>query len=152
MDSNLSKVSTDAKANPEFIKQKRREMLYCNVICVHGSVYHFAKSSLSCTMRNVEQNARICVLMGTWMDILDIIHVILRGDDCFIFCADDHLSASFASLYALGQIAEQLIFVSITPQENLPVRRNRHSCNHALSLHSATLPSMIPSRLFQAAC
>ena len=29
VDSNLSKVSTDAKANPEFIKPKRREMLYC---------------------------------------------------------------------------------------------------------------------------
>ena len=83
----------------------------------------FAKS-LSCTMRNVEQNARICLLMGTWMEILDVIHVILYGDDRFILCADGHLSASFASLYALGQIAKQLIFVSITPQESLPVRRN----------------------------
>ena len=76
MDSNLSKVSADAKANPEFIKQNRREMLYCicNHICVHGSDYHFAKS-LSCTMRNVEQNARICLLMGTWY------HVPMRRSD-----------------------------------------------------------------------
>ena len=85
MDSNLSKVSTDSKANPEFFKPKRREMLYCkgNHICVHGSDYHFAKS-LSCTLRNVEQNARICLLMGTWLEIFDIIHVILCGDDRFI--------------------------------------------------------------------
>ena len=125
VDSNLSKVSTDSKANPEFFKPKRREMLYCkgNHICVHGSDYHFAKS-LSCTMRNVEQNERICILMGTWLEILDIIHVILCGDDRFILCADDHLSASFASLFALEQIAKQFIFVSITPQESLPVRRN----------------------------
>ena len=102
---------------------KRREMLYCkdNQMCVHGSDYHFVKS-LSCTMRNVEQNARICLLVGTWLEILDIIHVILRGDDRFILCADDHLSASFASLCALGQIAKQFIFISITPQESLPVR------------------------------
>ena len=31
VDSNLSKVSTDAKANPEFIKPKRREMPYSKV-------------------------------------------------------------------------------------------------------------------------
>ena len=39
VDSNLSKVSTDAKANSEFLKPKRREMLYCkgNHIWVHGS-------------------------------------------------------------------------------------------------------------------
>ena len=153
MDSNLSKVSTDSKANPEFFKPKRRELLYCkgNHICVHSSDYHFAKS-LSWTMRNVEQNARICLLMGTWLEILDIIDVILCGDDRFILCADCHLSASFASLCALEHIAKQFIFVSITPQESLLVRRNRHSCNHALSLHSATVPSMIACRLFQAAC
>ena len=105
------------------MKPKRRELLYCKGkhICVHGSDYHFAMS-LSCTMRNVEQNARICLLMGTWLEIgylLDIIHVndvILCGDDRFILCADDHLSASFARLYALGQITAQFIFVSITPQ------------------------------------
>ena len=110
VDSNLSKVSTDSKANPEFI------LHYCkdNHICIYGSDYHVAKS-LSCTMRTVEQNARICLLMGTWLEILDVAHVILCGDDRFIFCADDHLSASFASLYAIGQIAKQLIFVSITP-------------------------------------
>ena len=36
---NLSKVSTDAKSYPEYIKPKRREMPYCkdNHICVHGS-------------------------------------------------------------------------------------------------------------------
>ena len=115
----MSKVSTDAKANPE---PKRREMLYCkdNHICVHSSDYHFAKSLL-CTMRNVEQNARICLLMGTWLETLDISHVIRCGDDHFIRCAVDHLSASFASLYALEQIAKQFIFDSITPQECLPV-------------------------------
>ena len=120
-------MSTDATANPEFLKPKRREMLYCKVnhIWVHGSNYHFAKS-LSCTMRNVEQNARVCLLMGTF-ELLGIIRVILCGDDHFILCADDHLSASFASLYALGQIAKQFIFVIITPRESLPVRRNRHS-------------------------
>ena len=135
VDSNLSKVSTNAKANPEFIKPERQEMSYCkdNHICVYGSDYHFAKS-LSCTMRDVEQNARICLLMGTWLDILDVAHVILCGDDRFILCADDHLSASFASLYTIGQMAKQFIFVSITPQENIPVRRNRRSCNHALPL------------------
>ena len=63
VDSNVSKVSTDAKADPGFTKPKRREMPYCkdNHICVYGSDYHFAKS-LSCTMRNLEQNAR----MGAW--------------------------------------------------------------------------------------
>ncbi len=57
-------------------------------------------------MRNVEQNARICLLMGTWLEILDVAHVILCGDDRFIVCADDHLPASFARLYAIGQIAK----------------------------------------------
>ena len=85
-------------------------------------------------MRNVEQNARICLLMGTWLEILDVAHVILCGDDRFIMCTDDHLSACFASLCAIGQIAKQLIFVSITPQESIPVRRNRRSCNHVLPL------------------
>ena len=128
LDSNLSKVSTDAKSNPEFIKPKRWGMPYCkdNNICFHGSYYQFAKS-LSCTMRNVEQNARIFLLMGTWLEILDIPHVILCGDDRFILCADDHLSASFACMYAIGQIAKQFIFVSITSQESLPVRQNRRS-------------------------
>ena len=102
------------------MKPKRREMLYCkgNHICVHGSDYHFAMS-LSCTMSNVEQNACICLIMGIWLEIgylIDIIHVILCGDDRFILCADDHLSASFARLYALGEITAQFIFVSITPQ------------------------------------
>ena len=99
LDSNLSNVSTDAKSNPEFIKPKRRQMPYYkdNHICVHGSDYQFAES-LSCTMRNVEQNARICLLVGTWLEILDITHVILCGDDRFILCADDHLSASFACM------------------------------------------------------
>ena len=81
--------------------------------------------------------------MGTWLEILDIIHVILCGDDRFILCVDDHFSASFASLYALGQIAKQFIFVSITPQESLPVRRNRHSGNHALSLHNTVVPQCL---------
>ena len=135
VDSNLSKVSTDSKANPEFIKPKRQEMSYCkdNHICVYGSDYHFA-TFFSCTMRNVEQNARICLLMGTWLDILDVAHVILCGDDRFILCADDHLSASVASLYAIGQMAKQFIFVSISPQESIPGRRNRRSCNHVLPL------------------
>ena len=99
LDSNLSNVSTDAKSNPEFIKPNRREMPYCkdNHICVHGSDYQFAES-LSCTMRNEEQNARISLIMGTWLDILDITHVILYGDDRFILCSDDHLSASFACM------------------------------------------------------
>ena len=46
LNSNLSKVSTDANSNPEFIKLKRRAMPYCkdNHICVHGSDYQFAKS------------------------------------------------------------------------------------------------------------
>ena len=101
-------------------------------------------------MRNVEQNARIYGLfVGTWLDILDITHVILCGDDRFILCADDHLSASFAYMYAIGQIAKQFIFVNITSQESLPVRRNRGSFKHALSLRSATVRSMIDCfRLF----
>ena len=60
-----------------------------------------------------------------------------------IICADDHLSDSFACMYAIGQIARQFIFVSITSQENLPVRRNRRSFKHALSLRSATVRYMI---------
>ena len=153
VDSNLSKVNTDSKANPELIKPKRQEMSYCmdNHIYVYGSDYYFAKS-LSCTMRNVEQYARICLLMGTWLDIFDVAHVILCGDDRFILCADDHLSASFASLCAIGQIAKQFIFVSITPQESLQLRRNWRSCNHVLYLRSATVRYTIPCRLFQAAC
>ena len=94
----------------------------------------------------------ICLLMGTLLEIRDVAHVILCGDDRFIPCADNHLSVSFASLYAIGKIAIQLIFVSITPQESIPVRRNRRSCNHALSLPSATVRSMIPCRLFQDVC
>ena len=43
-------------------------------------------------------------------------------------------NACFSKLYAIGQIAKQLIFVSITPQESIPVRRNRRSCNHVLPL------------------
>ena len=66
VDSNLSKVNTDSKANPEFIKPERQEMSYCkdNNTCVYGSDCHFAKSlsTFSCTRRNVEQNARICLL------------------------------------------------------------------------------------------
>ena len=104
-----------------------------NHICVYGSDYHSAKS-LSSTMRNVEQNARICLLVGTWLEIHDVARVRLCGDDGFILCADDHLSASFASLYAIGQMAKQFIFVIITPQESIPVRRNRRSCNHVLPL------------------
>ena len=144
LDSNLSKVSTVAKSNPEFIKPKRRGMPYCkdNHIYVHGSDYQFAKS-LSCTLRNVEQNARICLLVGTWLEILDIPHAILCGDDRFVICSDDHLSASFACMYAIGQIAKQFIFVSITSQESLPFRRNRRSFKHALSLRSATVRSTI---------
>ena len=112
--SNLPKVNTDSKANTEFIKPERQEISYCkdNHICVYGSDYHFAKS-LSCKMRNVEQNARICLLMGTWLDILDVAHVILCGDDHVILCADDHLPASFASLYAIGQMAKQFRTKSI---------------------------------------
>ena len=65
------------------------------------------------------------------------------------FCADDHLSASFACMYAIGQIAKQFIFVSITSQESLPDRRNRRSFKHALSLRGATVRSMIDCfRLF----
>ena len=146
----MSKVSTDAKSNPEFIKPNRREMPFCkdNHICVHGSDYQFAKS-LSCIMRNVEQNARICLLMGTWLDIFDITHVILCGDDRFIMCAGVHLSASFACMYAIGQIAKQFFFVSSTSQKSLPVRRNRCSFKHALSVRSATARSMIDCfRLF----
>ena len=93
----------------------------------------------------MEQNARICLLMETWLEILDVAHVILCGDDRLIIWADDHLSASFASMYAIGQIAKQFIVLSITPQESiLAVRRNRGSCNHALSLPSATVRSTIP--------
>ena len=44
---------------------------------------------------------------------------------------------------AIGQIANQLIFVSITSQESLPVRRNRRSFKHAFSLRSATVRSTI---------
>ena len=145
VDSNLSKVNTDSKANPEFIKPERQEMSYCkdNHICGYGSDYHFAKSlsTLSCTIRNVEQNARICLLVGTWLAILDVAHVILCGDDRFILCTDDHFFASFASLYAIGQMAKQFIFVRITPQESIPVRRNRRSCNHVLPL--CVLPSLV---------
>ena len=141
---------TDAKSNPAFIKPKCRGMPYCkdNHICVHGSDYQFAKS-LSCTTRNVEQNARICLRMGTWLEILNIPRVILCGDDRFILCADDHLSASFAGMYAIGQIANQFIFVSITSQESLPVRRNRRYFKHVLSVRSATVRSTIDCfRLF----
>ena len=142
MDNNLSKVSTDAKADPEFIKPKRREIPYCkdNHICVYFSDFHFAKS-LSCPIRNVEQNARICLLMGTWLDILDVALAIMCGDDRFILCADAHFSDSFVSLYAIGEIAKMLIFVIIAPQGSLPVRRNRHFCNHALSPRSAIVRS-----------
>ena len=75
-------------------------------------------------MRNVEQNARICLLVGAWLEILDVAPAILCGDDRFIICADDQFSAMFTSLCGIGQIATQLIFVSIAPQESLSVRRN----------------------------
>ena len=90
----------------DFIPQPRKldTMSHPLIVC------NFTKSS-SCTMHNVDQNAHICLRMGTLLEILDIIHVILCGDDRFILCADDHLSVSFANLYALGQIAKPLIFV-----------------------------------------
>ena len=96
-------------------------------------------------MHNAQRGAEslICLLMGTWLEILDITHIILCWDDRVILCADDHLSASFACMYAIGQIAKQLIFLSITSQESLPVRRNRRSFKHALSRRSATVRSMI---------
>ena len=155
VDSNLSKVSTDAKANPELIKPTRREMPYCkdNHMCVHGSDFHFAKS-LSCTMRNVGQNALVCLLVGTWSDILDITHGILIGDYRFIICADDitFLPVSQACTHSDIILVKQFIFVSITPQESLPFRRNRRSSNHALSLRSAMVRSTIPRILFHAVC
>ena len=132
MDSNLSKLNTDSKASPEFIKPKRQEIPIARTT-TSVSDCHSAQS-LSCKMRNVEQNARICLLMGTWLEILDVARVILCGDDRFIICADGHLSASLARMYAIGQISKQLIFVSIAPQESIPVRRNRRSCNHVLTL------------------
>ena len=52
-------------------------------------------------------------------------------------------------MYAIGQIAKQFNFVSITSQESLPVRRNRRSFKHALYLRSATVRSTIDCvRLF----
>ena len=65
------------------------------------------------------------------MEIIHVAHVILGGDNRVNLCAGDHLSASFASLYAIGQMAKQF-FVSITPQESIPVRRNRRSCDLVL--------------------
>ena len=114
-------MGTDAKANREFIKPKRRGIPYCkdNHICVYGFDYHFAKV-LSYTSRNVEQNARICLIVGTWLDILDVTHVILCGDDRLIRCVGDYLSANFVSLFAVGQIETYFTFVSITPQGSLP--------------------------------
>ena len=153
LDRNLSTVSTDAKSNPEFIKPKRRGIpkFYCkdNHTCVHGSDYQSIAKSLSCIMRNVEQKSCICLLMGTWLEILDIPHVILCGYIRFIICAVDHLSASFACMYAIGQIAKQFIVVSITSQESLPVRQNSRSFKHPLSLRSATVRTTIDCfRLF----
>ena len=147
MDSNLSKVSADAKANPQFIKPKRREMPYCkdNHICVYGSDYHFLKSQCATW-------SRMRVSASSWEHGWRYSTSLMCGDDRFILCADGHLSASFASLYAIGQIVKQLIFVIITPQESFPVRRNGRSRNHALYLRSATVRSTIPCRLFQAVC
>ena len=56
---------------------------------------------------------------------------------------------SFTCMFAIGQIAKQLIFVRITYHESLPVCRNMRSFKHALSLHSATVRSTIDClRLF----
>ena len=136
MDSILSKVSTDAKADPEFIKPKRRDIPYgkdnhiimclrfglplCEVLVVHNA--------------HVEQNARRPLSTSSWehglrIEILDVAHIILCKDDRFVLCADDHFSASLASLVAIGQIAKQFVVFSITSQESLPVRRNRRSWN-----------------------
>ena len=93
-------------------------------------------------VHNAQRGAE-CAYMGTWLEILDITHVILCGDDRFILCAGDHLSASFAYMYAIGQIAKQLSFVNITSQESLPVRRYGRYFKQALSLRSATVRSMI---------
>ena len=60
---------------------------------------------------NVEQNARSCLLMGAWLEILDVAGTVLCGDDRFILCADNQLSASFASMYAIGQIAKQFVLL-----------------------------------------
>ena len=82
--------------------------------------------------------SRMRVSASSWeragLEILDVVHVILCGDDRFILCAEDHLSASVASLYTIGQMAKQFIFGSITPQGSVTVRRNRRSCNHVLPL------------------
>ena len=105
------KASTDAKANPELIKPKRQEMSYCkgNHICVHGSDYPLrSPCRAQCATWNIMRVSASSE--GTWLYILDIIHVILCGEDRFILCADDHLSTSFATLYAIGQIAKQFIW------------------------------------------
>ena len=132
MDSNLSEVSTDSKANPGFIKPKRQEIPIARTTTSVSMVRIITLRS-PCRAQCATWS-RMRVSASSWLEILDVARVILCGDDRFILCADDHLSASFARLYAIGQIAKQLIFVSIAPQKSIPVRRNRRSCNHVLPL------------------
>ena len=96
-------------------------------------------------VHNAQRGAECAYLPphGNMVEILDITHVILCGDDRFILCAGGHLYASFAYIYAIGQKAKQFSFVNITSQESLPVRRYRRYFKQALSLPSATVRSMI---------
>ena len=87
--------------------------------------------------------------MGTRLEILDIIHVILCGDDRFILCADDHLSASFADLYALGHLLLNLRSPRdyVRPSSCRPFVRpsRRRSRNDCIATHSYTI---VGSRLW----
>ena len=145
MDSNLSKVSTDAKANPEFIKLKRREMPY-------SKDNHIIYVS---TVRNTTLQSPFRAHGATWSRMRVSASSWEYGwrysTSPVSFCVETIVSSfvlmitflpcSFASMFTIEQIANPFISVSIIPQESLPVRRNRCSRTQALSLRSATVRS-----------
>ena len=116
LDSNLSKVSTDAKSNPETINPKRRGMPYCKDNHSYVSTVRITNLRSPCRAQCATWS-RMRVSASSWEHgwrySTSLTSVILCGDDRFILWTDDHLSHAY--MYAIGQIGKQFIFVSIRP-------------------------------------
>ena len=68
--------------------------------------------------KNVLRYAVIITLCGNYYVMWRQTRVILVwGNVRLIFCSDDYLSASFASLHAFGQLIERFLFIVVIPHE-----------------------------------
>ena len=127
-------MSTDSKANLEFIKPKRQEI-------------PIARTTTSVSMVRIITLRSPCrAQCATWsrmrVSASSCEHGWRYSTSLVSFCVERIASSSVLMItflpvsqdYAIGQIAKQFIFVSIAPQESIPVRRNRRSCNHVFPL------------------